>query len=307
MALSIEHPLRFLLFPGGQEFTVSVPVSNTFLQVKQRLIASWPSVVTHDFAISLPVQLRLIFSGKVLDDSTIVEDLLRTCSDVSSPVTVHLVARALTEQERIIHAEANPDPHNNTETKTACTCGREHATYNEDTEQEEWQPDWGKGIHFHGCTFNEEELSQLRTVFSKRADHTNTIAFTDVHAFLRSYWKWMRANKHKEEQEEFPMRVLMQVKHRVLGGSEQRASFDHFLRIFFLFDNNTPADTCPHGEKPRVMRATEELHKSLKPSTNFDQAMFDNVFTSIDGDKDNVLTCQELELLFYVYSARLCW
>jgi hypothetical protein len=50
---------------------------------------------------------------------------------------------------------------------------------------------------------------------------------------------------------------------------------------------------------------TEELHKSLHPDSQLNAGMFENVFRSVDADGDGVLTCQEMELLFYLYSIQI--
>jgi len=287
MAVTTEHALRFLVFPRGQEFTFSFPISTTVEDVKTALIARWPkdAIDCNGVVLAVRSQLRLIFSGRVLEDHITIENLLHTCSDTSAAITLHVVLRAVTEEERQILQNQ-----------------QQNSQAPEEESENEWEPEWGKGIHFHGCTFNEEELEQLRTVFAKKQDEQKTITFTDVHAFLRSYWKWMRTNKHKEEAEEFPMQTMMGVKQRVIGRN-QRVTLDQFLRVFFLFDNRTPCDACPHGQKPRAQRATEELHKTLKPDSHFCDDIFNRVFASIDIDHDNMLTCQELELLFYMYSA----
>jgi hypothetical protein len=44
---------------------------------------------------------------------------------------------------------------------------------------------------------------------------------------------------------------MMSVKKSVVG-SRKRVSLIEFRQIFFLFDNNTSTQTCPHGATDRV-------------------------------------------------------
>jgi len=131
------------------------------------------------------------------------------------------------------------------------------------------------------------------------------------------------------------MREFAKIKRRVNGRARSPVNFVQFLQIFFLFDNNTPCDACPHGSRDRIFEATKQLHKSLEskeeaPTTptpftapsqspsvvellgaqesssqEVDANAFEQLFHLIDRNHDQFLSCQELEMFFYMYSARV--
>ncbi len=51
--------------------------------------------------------------------------------------------------------------------------------------------------------------------------------------------------------------------------------------------------------------STQQLHRAILPETDFAADVFDTVFNDVDRDADGVLSCQELELLYYMYSTRI--
>jgi len=168
--------------------------------------------------------------------------------------------------------------------------------------------DWDSNIHFHGCVFNEQEVEDLKIVFDKKAKE-GRMNFSDVRLFFEHYWKWINKNNFKHHivtnNNEFPLAHLNLVNSRVLKEENESLTYDQFVILFFLFDNNTPENQCPHGEKPRVKRSTEEMHKTLRPNTDFASSLFDNLFEELDLNKDGSLSCKEVELLYYLYSMQL--
>eukprot|EP01117_Protostelium_nocturnum_P017934 TRINITY_DN7387_c0_g1_i1.p1 TRINITY_DN7387_c0_g1~~TRINITY_DN7387_c0_g1_i1.p1 ORF type:complete len:353 (-),score=104.50 TRINITY_DN7387_c0_g1_i1:217-1275(-) len=322
---------RFLLFPRGIEATLSFPLDFSFKSVKETLKNEWKEANLDEF--------RLIYSGKGVRDDQIVSEL---GSNVQGPVTIHVIKRSPP-----VHVDTQNTANSSQE------CGADNsgisptAAGHSDSNQEEFE--LGSNIHFHGCFFNQEELEQLEVVFKKALERSqrernielngsifecqHTVGFSDVHKFLQSYWSWMKRTLHKEQSEEFPTEELMKIKRNVLGPNQNAVDFTLFLEIFFLFDNNTPCDTCPHGSRERVKQATEKLHNSLLngesesapttptpfTSTAYDglefpeqtseaqvhPQIFEQLFEMIDKDRDQVLSCQELELFFYLYSCRV--
>jgi len=69
-----------------------------------------------------------------------------------------------------------------------------------------------------------------------------------------------------------------------------------------LFDNNSSPESCPHGTKERVLRATEQLHRTISPTESIKNETFEQIFKRIDKDSDGVLSCRELELFYYLYT-----
>ncbi len=74
--------------------------------------------------------------------------------------------------------------------------------------------------------------------------------------------------------------------------------------MFYLFDNVASEEPCVHGERERVRVATAQLHSVLQPSHEFYHEKFEQIFGLVCGDENqHVLTCKEMELLYYMYSA----
>jgi len=261
--------IRFLVFPTGRSFHQNLDVALTWGQAKllvfQKWNQEWGSADSSD-------SMKFIHAGRVLADNTKIEEVATISTE--SIVTVHVVVKKTQPQV----------------TPTNAHVVEETATAQQDDI-------WDSNIHFHGCTFSEEEVSELRFVFSKRKGDDGKMTTTDVNKFLQHYWKWMKQQKYKDT-ENFPVDELQRIQRRILSPDEQRVTCDQFLQIFFLFDNHTPDDCCPHGAKSRVERATQELHKCVKPDSQFASQIFDTVFRKIDADNDGTLSCKEVELFF---------
>jgi len=200
----------------------------------------------------------------------------------------------------ILHPIYFNQNNNNNNNNNNNTSGESNNTPQNSPTQDEIE-DWGRNVHFHGCFFNEDEAQQVAIVFDKKKGADNMMEFTDVHMFLRHYWKWLGSNNHRGTDDKFPMDRLMSVKKQVVG-SRKRVTLNEFRQIFFLFDNNSPTHTCPHGAKDRVQRATEELHRSIEPDEVFQNEKFNRMFSTFDKDNDGSLSCSELELFYYMYT-----
>jgi len=275
-----SKPVRFLVFPKGKNFVRNFIPTDNILIVKQTLFQNWPSEFD---PLENANQLRLIFSGKELKDEEILEDILHL-SQCNSPVTIHLVVRRKVSVPSLA-------PLSQTE-----------STSNPETETGLF--DMGENIHFHGCCFDEEEAAQIKEVFQKKKGEDDKMAFTDAHIFLRSYWKWMATNNYHDHNKPFPIQHLMEVKKKV-APKQSRITCSEFRQIFFLFDNRTPCQVCPHGNKSRIQQATEQLHKALQPNTDFASTLFDSLWSQFQKVQDDTLSCQDAELLFYLYSVEI--
>jgi len=284
--------VRFLVFPSGVQFTSEVLPSSSVIQVKQTILQHWPSTLE---PLESETQLRLIYSGHELQDSQILSDVLQldnssekttnSNNNESNVHTVHVVVRKS-------HNSTSERVNNNNKSQTQTT---------QDDSTMEVPMDW----HIHGCTFNEEETDQLGIVFQRKKGADNKMPWNEVSKVLHDYWKWSVVNKFHDPNLKFPTQEMINIRTTVLQ-EEDRATLEQFLSIFFLFDNHTPESVCPHGNKNRVMRDTEELHKALMGTDHdFDQQIFEHVFQKIDRDSDGVLNCKELELFFYMYSVNV--
>lgn len=119
--------------------------------------------------------------------------------------------------------------------------------------------DW----HLHGCVFNEEEAEQMKIIFQRKKGQDDLLDMVDIQKFLEVYWKWMIRNQYHStctllntlnqiaNDKPFPKSLLDEIKQKVLK-NVSRASYEQFLQIFFLFDNDAPERTCPHGARARV-------------------------------------------------------
>jgi len=280
-----------LVFPSGVQFTSEVLPSSSVLQVKQTIVQHWPSTLE---PLESGTLLRLIYSGHELQDSQVLSDALqldnsseKTTNSNNNESNIHTVHVVVRKSHNSASERAN---NNNDQTQTI---------------QEDSSMDVPTDWHVHGCTFNEEEADQLGIVFQRKKGADNKMPWNEISKVLNDYWKWSIVNKFHDPNLKFPTQEMIQIRNTVLQ-EEDRATLEQFLSIFFLFDNHTPESICPHGNKNRVMRATEELHKALMGTDHaFDHQTFEQVFQRIDRDSDGVLNCKELELFFYIYSVNV--
>jgi hypothetical protein len=251
-------------------------VSAPFKKVKEQLLAEWPA----DFPVASSIDdLTCIFAGQRVADEQSLSDLkIKALKD--DFITVHLLVRAPR-----IHT---PPPSSPPEPPEPVQGGEEDLI---DT-----------NIHLHGCSVSEEEVVQLRQVFEKKKDHNGKMPFAKVEQFLRVYWKYMQRKSHIDRNTPFPSDMLLDCKQK--AKCDDGVTLDQFLSVFFLFDNKAPHAACPHGHKDRVCQATREMHKALCPGTDFDSELFQSLFSAVDQDGDSVLTCQQVDLLYYLYSAK---
>jgi len=266
--------VRFLLFPSGKEFNKAFPVTSTFKSVKNSLFQEWPQSFQ---PLNSVEDIRLIHSGKIIEDEQTVKDVFKIRDeDTNINVTVHIAIKRT--QPAYVPPEA----------------------------PQETQSEEGEEIHFHFCSVDEEEASLLSTVFNKKKGQDSKIAFSEVEKFIKVYWTWMKRNNHKATDEQFPVNEMLSLKTKIVGDSD-RLTDDQFRQFFYLFDNpfKSNESKCPHGEKMRVKIATHILHQSINPDSEFANDIFNDVFEAIDRDSDGVLSCSELELLYYMYSTRV--
>jgi hypothetical protein len=92
-------------------------------------------------------------------------------------------------------------------------------------------------------------VSKIRIIFDKKKGEDNRIAFSEIEQFLKVYWRWMERNKYHETAP-FPENLLLDIKSQL--SLQDSATCEEFLQVFFLFDNPTPQEVCPHGYKERV-------------------------------------------------------
>jgi len=263
--MSLQAQVRFLLFPSGKEFTKLFPVETTFLKVKNSIFTEWPANFP---PLSSLDELRLIHSGRIIEEKQTVQEVFKiTENDVS--VTVHITIKRRSPSL----PKAAP------------------------VEEEET-------IHYHFCGIDEEEVSMINAIFEKKKGQDDKIAFAEVEKFLKAYWTWMKRNNFKDSACPFPAETLLALKTKIIG-PEDRNTRDQFRQVFYLFDNVSSEHKCPHGEKPRVQFSTQQLHHSIQPDSEFCLEIFDIVFKDVDKDGDGVLSCKELELLYYLYSTRI--
>lgn len=149
--------------------------------------------------------------------------------------------------------------------------------------------------HFHGCFYEEEESKEMSNIFKSFTSDNYKYA---IAYFLRTYWRWMKKT------ENFPEEKLNRIFNKILGQSENVTCLQ-FKQIFFLFDNNTVDTICPHGHKERIEASVRELHKVFSEE-EFNVELFENIFSEIDRDRDDTLTCLEIELLYFTYCNTVC-
>eukprot|EP01108_Squamamoeba_japonica_P001744 TRINITY_DN1768_c0_g1_i1.p1 TRINITY_DN1768_c0_g1~~TRINITY_DN1768_c0_g1_i1.p1 ORF type:complete len:185 (-),score=46.64 TRINITY_DN1768_c0_g1_i1:31-585(-) len=156
----------------------------------------------------------------------------------------------------------------------------------------------------------------MQFVLRRKSDpRDNRLAFDRVHSFLRTYWRFAQSQRFIPTDRSFPTHKVFELRRVYLAragdelsdstpSSAPRLQLDDFLELFFLFDNQTPDTTCVHGERSRVAVATEQLASQVHPELPFDRSLFDELFERIVSDDSGNLSCRQVDLLYYLYSAR---
>jgi len=292
---------KFIVFPTQQEFSRTLPLVTTFKDIRNIFVTEQPKELNGVQSVD---QMRFIHSGQLITDNKTLADIHKNCKD-KSQVTLHMVINKTTAVPQPVVLNNSPlnNDINNINNSSANNNNNNTSTETQQAQME--LEEWARSIHFHGCFFNEAEANQVQIVFEKKKGNDGLMEFTDVHMFLRSYWKWMTINRHRAESELFPMDHMMKVKKQVIQ-SRRRLSLAEFRQIFFLFDNNSSEELCPHGNKERVKIATEKLHQSIDPNGSFIIDKFESLFRHLDKDSDETLSCRELELFYYLYTLEIC-
>lgn len=272
--------------------TLNVPSSVQCGELKQLLQENWskdsPPIVDLE-------NLKLIHSGKVVEKHTTVADLLASTQD-----GVSLVINVFNRSVSASRSVPLPNPFSG---KAAPSPDESLPKPSEEELKSNAPIEWGENIHFHGCFFNEEEAAQVKMVFDKKKSANGKISKREVEKFLRAYWNWMKHNpEYKGHDSEFPLAQFEEVYDRVAVDKEEFMTCNQFRSVFFLFDNNTPDEKCPHGAKDRVKQASEQLQQAIAPNLEFPNTLFELLFAQIDRDSDGLLGCQEMELLYYLFS-----
>jgi len=266
--------VRFLLFPSGKEFSRKFSIDTYFKDMNKIVFEEWPTYLQPIHSIE---EIRMIHSGKIIEENKTVREVFNiSVGDHEPSVTVHIA----------IKRKPIPVP------------STQEAPKEQNMETEE-------DIHFHFCTVDEEEAGMMNSIFDRKKGEDGKISVEEAEKFLKIFWQWMRKNNIKGSNEEFPARELQSIKLNLIGSSE-RINCDQFRQIFYLFDNNSfSSQACPHGEKERVKVAVQHLHTSTRSDLPFATQVFENVFSSLDRDSDGILSCREVELLYYTYSTHI--
>jgi hypothetical protein len=222
--------IRFVVFPTQQHFIRSFDGNATVGSIRASLMhhSSKPEQLQQ---LTDAQQMRLIFCGKVLDDERkTVEELWKDKSQVtvhvvinqrnpsvSAPATttttpttagrpmdrvssspIHIASAGTTAGAAAAAAAHHQSPSTPSSPSSfshspGATQSLSASSLSVDGDAE----DWGRSVHFHGCFFNEDEAQQVKVVFERKKGDDDLMEFTDVHMFLRSYWKWLGRNRHR--------------------------------------------------------------------------------------------------------------
>jgi len=281
---TMEQAIRFLLFPKGEQILKSFVPTTSFGEIKSKLLEEWPK----DFdPITSIDDMKFIHSGRVIENTQVIQDTLKP-SNTADPVTVHLVLH------RPSQSSTTPTPPSSTVEESPISAPSTPST-NDSAAPE---------IHFHGSMFSETDAERLRALFDTKKGDDNKIAFLDLYKFIRMYWNWTASNNLRDSNQQFPMTKLMNLKRSIIGTSD-RVSCEQFVQIYFLFDAQSNGQNCPDGSMSRVKMAVERLHQNMQPNTTFPEETFNQLFTSVDTNADGQLDCDQIDLLFYLYSLQV--
>jgi len=195
--------IRFLVFPNQQELVLPFQLNSTFGEIKAKLFDQKEKIAMKELGSSQ--QMRFIHSGRIIPDSQSLLDLHNNCKE-KHQLTIHVVIN----KQAVTSTQTVAIPTNQTPQIPTNQNNNSNTPNSSPTPQD--LEEWGRSIHFHGCFFHEEEAEDMQVVFEKKKSADGLMQFTDVHMFLRSYWKWMAKNKHNNEVEKFPMERMMEVK-----------------------------------------------------------------------------------------------
>lgn len=184
-------------------------------------------------------------------------------------------------------------------------------------EAQEYFSQWAASAHFHGAFFDEDEADLVGQAFAKHAREegrgadAQAISYGSVHKFVWTFFCWTQKQKLRPADQQFPNLFFRKLVRRVLRlprGSkldkhETPVTLPQLREIFFLFDNETPhEETCEHGANARVRAAAQNLHNELcGESVPFSNEIFEQAFARSDADKSGHLSCQGVELCYFLY------
>ncbi len=309
MSFSLAAGAWFLNFPPKWK---KCPLSDPSAP-QCHLLRAWP--LRYPRARS-PTDLRIIFLGKELRDDELVADLrARSHSDY---VVVHLIVR-----ERVPGSPGTPTTptvhyaNSPVRVRSGPLMGAEDATspataaagnavpsspaapassapaVDEDEEAE---------AHFHAVTVSERELTEFRAIFDKKKGSDGLIAVATVRTVLQSYWRFIHREGFEANLGPFPEERLEKLRRKV--DASNGLTLDQFLTVFYLFDNVASEEPCVHGARERVRMATAQLHALMQPQHDFYHDKYEQLFALVCSDENQqTLTCKEMELLYYMYSA----
>jgi len=281
-------PVRFLLFPNGQEIVLKVNANDSFLKLKEYFLSNWPSNFDPlDDSIKTVEQIRFIHSGKAVENQKIIRDVFKIGN--TEPGTVHIFLR-----KQPISQQTTPITNSQQSLPSNPTVGNSNPSSSQSLNDDE-------GFHMHSSLFGEDDESiYLKQIFDKKQGEDGKIEFVELFIFLKTYWKFLADQHFIDPTREFPAKRMMELKKRYVGEAE-RITRKQFVTIYFLIDSKASKNQCPQGTKDIVKTAAVELHRNLNPAAHWSHERFEDLFTYCDKNHDGSLTCRELDLFFYLY------
>jgi len=128
------------------------------------------------------------------------------------------------------------------------------------------------------------------------------------------------SNSNDSNSRPFPTEKLSKILRTVLKVSsldgQTLIDKEQFRIIFYLFTSDTDNHACPSGSKESVKRMIEQYHVTLDTTQSFDNDLFNSIYHNVEQLQDQEqqqssqqqqqnLTCQNIELLFYLYTAHV--
>jgi len=171
-----------LLTPTNKECFRTLPLSSSIAFLKAQLLANWPAEFENYPSKGI---LRLIYSGKILEDHLTLEE----CKfSPHHQATIHVVSSS--PQNPINHpkpSETTPLP----------------------AENQNQNPNIPEGEgHFHACVFNEKEYSEISRIFQSKTDSDGLLPYSELMKFLDKYWWYLRHEHFIPEETPFPVQKL---------------------------------------------------------------------------------------------------
>ncbi|KAF2072744.1 hypothetical protein CYY_005932 [Polysphondylium violaceum] len=325
--------VRFIIDKSHQ-YVVLLDRSTTFKQIEHQLLETKPNdLFSPTIASNLDdYQLKFIYSGKIFNYQSTVADLEKTQSKY--PLNVQLIHLKKSNNNNNSSNSSNSSNSNSSqeeETFHAHGCFFDidefqqiEQIFNSKENHDNHTVDlsflnnflhsyWTFLISRHPTLLeNSPSFNSNRNVPSSSSSSTTNTPTETVNTNTNTNTNTNNNNSSRP----FPTEKLSKILRTVLKvnslDAHTRINKEQFRIIFYLFTTESDNHACPSGSIESVKRMIQQYHVTLDTDHPFDNEMFNTIYSTVENlqtrnenQQQQPLTCQNIELLFYLYTAHV--